>query len=187
MEVTYQSGEEDVGEDGQKDNNTCCDEVHTCCVLELQTTWEEGQTRTSSTDSRQRDSLQLHCSHEKRVICSSAVGLAMVQIMAKAANVPASPCPLMMGVVYEEGSKPAIPNRLPCSTAPKAAAHRQVHHTDQYTDRLCNKQSDSQLMMMIFTMVTEKNGSGCRGTLTRTAVTTKTTMMTSRLPITRSF
>lgn len=39
--------------------------------------------------------------------------------------------------------------------------------------------------MMIFTMVREKKGSGSIGTLTRTAVTMKTNMMTSRLPITR--
>lgn len=44
----------------------------------------------------------------------------------------------------------------------------------------------SQLMMTIFTMVMEKKGSGCRGTLTRTAVSMKMTMISSRLPITRS-
>lgn len=44
----------------------------------------------------------------------------MAQIMAKAAKVPASPWPLMMGVVYEAGSQPAIPKRLPCNIAPKA-------------------------------------------------------------------
>lgn len=40
-------------------------------------------------------------------------------------------------------------------------------------------------MMMIFTMVMEKKGSGSIWTLTRIAVTMKTSMMTSRLPITR--
>lgn len=44
----------------------------------------------------------------------------MAQIMAKAAKVPPSPWPLMIGVVYEAGSNPAIPNRLPWSTAPNA-------------------------------------------------------------------
>lgn len=40
-------------------------------------------------------------------------------------------------------------------------------------------------MMTIFTIVTAKKGSGWRGSLTRTAVTVKTSMMASRLPITR--
>ena len=39
--------------------------------------------------------------------------LASAQIMEKAAKVPASPCPLMIGVVYEAGSIPASPNKLP--------------------------------------------------------------------------
>lgn len=44
----------------------------------------------------------------------------MAQIIAKAAKVPASPWPLMMGVVYDAGKTPAIPKRLPCSIAPNA-------------------------------------------------------------------
>lgn len=120
------------------------------------------------------------------------IRLAMAQIMAKAAKVPASPWPLMMGVVYEAGSNPAIPNRLPCSTAPNAV-HKQTQKTNKQTGQQAkinkqtktNKQKDSQLMMTIFTMVTEKKGSGSRGTLTRVAVTMKTNMMISRLPITR--
>ena len=64
----------------------------------------------------------------------------MEQIMAKAAKVPASPWPLMIGVVYEAGSKPAIPNRLPCSTAPKAV-NKQIN---KQTNKQINKQTDQQ-------------------------------------------
>lgn len=46
---------------------------------------------------------------------------ASAQIMEKAANAPARPCPLMMGVVYDAGSIPPNPNRLPCRIAPNAA------------------------------------------------------------------
>ena len=51
----------------------------------------------------------------------------------------------------------------------------------------CEKDVDSQLMMTIFSMVTMKKGRGSMATLTRTAVTMKTAMMRTRLPITRSF
>lgn len=114
------------------------------------------------------------------------IRLAMAQIMAKAAKLPASPWPLMMGVVYEAGSTPAIPNRLPCSTAPKAVDAHRTHHCRLSAATPTSQQVDnSQLMMTIFTIVMAKKGSGSRGSLTRTAVTVKTSMMTNRLPITR--
>lgn len=110
----------------------------------------------------------------------------MAQIMAKAAKLPASPWPLMMGVVYEVGSTPAIPNRLPCSTAPKAVDTHRAHHCHPSAATPTSQQAgNSPLMMTIFTIVTAKKGSGSSGSLTRMAVTVKTSMMTSRLPITR--
>lgn len=54
-------------------------------------------------------------------VCGGACDiLASAQIMEKAAKVPASPCPLMMGVVYEAGRIPASPNRLLWKIAPNA-------------------------------------------------------------------
>lgn len=47
--------------------------------------------------------------------------LAVARSMATAANVPASPWPLMKTALYFRGSRPTRPNRLPCRTAPNAA------------------------------------------------------------------
>lgn len=119
----------------------------------------------------------------------------MAQIMAKAAKLPARPWPLMIGVVYEAGSNPAIPKMLPCNTAPKAVENKirsNIPVVSEYW--LCSWYNSTgntrnwehaQLMMTVFTMVTQKKGSGSKGTLTITAVTMNITMMTTRLPNTR--
>lgn len=119
----------------------------------------------------------------------------MAKSMAMAAKVPARPWPLIKMELYLWGSRPTRPNRLPCSTAPNAATRKHpcdtvpLQHTHacdsgSYSPTLSH--TDLQLMNQMVAMVTEKKRSSSMGTLTRTAVSMKSSRIKTRLPAMRT-
>lgn len=88
----------------QEDDYTGCDEVSKCTVLQLRAAWEKP----SALAQRFRKQRIQHAKPLAIIFIFPADGLkplcvwallARAQIMEKAANVPAKPCPLIMGVV----------------------------------------------------------------------------------------
>lgn len=110
----------------------------------------------------------------------------MAKSMATAAKVPARPWPLMKMALYFWGSSPTRPNRLPCSTAPKAAGGRKHARYSGDGPAPGPAPAHSQLMNQMVAMVTEKKRSWSMGTLTSAAVTVKSSSMKSRLPAMRT-
>lgn len=41
--VCYQFRQQDIGEEGQENNDTGCDEVTKCCIMKLRSTYRRGQ------------------------------------------------------------------------------------------------------------------------------------------------
>lgn len=124
VHVFYQRRQKKIRENAHENNNAGCDKRTKCWILKIWTTWGEIKLAEKKTLKKQPWSAKRNFFLRNYSRLKDDNTLAMAQIMAKAAKLPASPWPLMIGVVYEAGSNPAIPKRLPCNTAPKAVENK---------------------------------------------------------------
>lgn len=85
----YRAGQEDVGEDCQQDGHTRRGEVTNVALWLLSANWGRDGEKRMRMRSQQRPADPQ----------GRGYSLAMLKIMAKAAKMPARPCPLMMGAV----------------------------------------------------------------------------------------